>query len=85
MTLRTLVRVLLGLVLGLPLFESLLFWVAHLLTAMGDDAAAAVIHYVNVAAGILWLAVLVATIVVLAFKAATEPAVSCNSSDELDE
>jgi hypothetical protein len=77
--------VLLGFVLGLPLVESLLFWVAHLLSAMGDDPAAAVIHYVNVAAGILWLAVLVAVIVVLALKAAAEPVVSWNSSDELDE
>jgi hypothetical protein len=82
MTLRTGLKVLLGLALGLPLVQSLLVWVAGLLRAMGDAAAADVIGRINTAAGVLWLVSLVALVVLLAVNAVNEPVVP---RDELEE
>lgn len=69
MTLRTALRALLGLTLGLPLVQSLLFWLAGLLAAMGDGAAAAFLTRANIVLGVLWLASLVGLVVVLALRA----------------
>jgi hypothetical protein len=73
MTLRTGLIILLGLALGLPLVQSLLWWVAGLLNAMGDAAAATALGRISIGTGVLWLASLVALIVLLAVKAVSEP------------
>ena len=82
MTIRSALKLLLGLALGLPLLQALLFWVAGLLGSMGDAAAATFLGRVNVGVGVLWLAALVSLVVLLAMKAVSEPA---PSRDELDE
>jgi len=82
MTIRSALKLLLGLALGLPLLQTLLFWVAGLLGAMGDAAAAAFLGRMNVGVGVVWLAALVGLVVLLAMKAVSEPV---DSQDELDE
>jgi hypothetical protein len=73
MTLRWAVRLLLGAVLGLPLVQAIFLWVAGLLRAMGDEAAAAVIGHLNTAAGVLWLVSLVGLVVTLAMQSLERP------------
>ncbi len=73
MTLRWAVKVLLGVVLGLPLLQAMFLWVAGLLQAMGDEAAAVVIGHLNIAAGVLWLAAMVAMVVTLAIQSLERP------------
>jgi hypothetical protein len=73
LALRTGLVILLGLTLGLPLVQSLLWWVAGLLKAMGDEPAATAIGRISIGAGVLWLASLVALVVLLAVKAVSEP------------
>jgi hypothetical protein len=68
MTLRTALKTLLGLALGLPLIQSLLFWVAGLLTAMGDDGGASFLNRANMVLGVIWLASLTALVVALALQ-----------------
>jgi hypothetical protein len=75
MTLRTVLKTLLGLTLGLPLVQSLLFWLNGLLAAMGDEAAAAFLTRANMVLGVLWLASLVGLVVALAVKALDDPAI----------
>jgi hypothetical protein len=73
MHLRTTLKVLLALAIGLPVLEAALVWVAGLLAAMGDAAAADVLRHINVAAGVLWILCLVAMVIALAVKAVLEP------------
>ncbi|MEM9658747.1 MAG: hypothetical protein AAF961_10335 [Planctomycetota bacterium] len=68
MNLRSMVKLLLGLAIGLPLLQSLLHWIGGLLTAMGDTAAAAVLANVHTAAGVLWLISLLGLLVLLAVR-----------------
>jgi hypothetical protein len=69
MTLRTPLKWLLALALGLPLLQSLLFWIANLLAAMGDEAGAAFLSRANIVFGVLWLATLIGLVVLLACRA----------------
>jgi hypothetical protein len=73
MTLRCAVRWLLILTLGLPLAQSLLAWVAGLLSAMGDAPAAAVIGHINTGAGVVWLLSLVGLVITLALQSLNQP------------
>jgi hypothetical protein len=82
MALRTALKSLLGLVVGLPLLQALLFWVGGLLAAMGDAAAANVLRGVNIAVGVLWLISLLAIVVLLAVKAVSEPVDVIDERDE---
>jgi hypothetical protein len=82
MTVRSALKLLLGLALGLPLLQTLLFWVSGLLAAMGDEAAATFLGRVNVGIGVGWLASLVGLVVLLALHAVMEPA---PVRDEIDE
>jgi hypothetical protein len=68
MTLRSATRWLLVLVIGLPLGQAVLVWVAGLLGAMGDAAGANVVGRISTGAGILWLVSLVGLVVVLALS-----------------
>jgi hypothetical protein len=84
MTLRTAIRIFLGLVLGLPLLQTLLAWVAALLRAMDDLPAAQVLGRINVGAGVLWLACLAGLVVCLGFKASLEPGYRQEARDDID-
>jgi hypothetical protein len=73
MTLPHAVRSLLFAVLGLPLVQAVLAWVARLLAAMGDNAGANVVGHLNTAIGVLWLLVLVGLVVALAVNTLEPP------------
>jgi hypothetical protein len=73
MTPRRAVRLLLVCVVGLPLVQAVLFWVAGLLSAMGDKAGAQILGHFNTAAGVLWLVTLVGLVIALAVQSLEEP------------
>jgi hypothetical protein len=66
--LRTALKSLLILVLGLPVASVMLTWVAGLLAAMGDATAANVLSHMNTAARVIWLISLVGIVVVLSLE-----------------
>jgi hypothetical protein len=66
--LRTALRSLLVLVLGLPLLSVVITWVTGLLAAMGDASAANVLGYINTATRVIWLVSLVGIVVVLGLE-----------------
>ncbi len=68
MNLRTSLKSLLILVLGLPIASVVLTWLAGLLTAMGDANAANVLGHINTTVRVLWLISLVAIVVVLSLE-----------------
>lgn len=68
MNLRTPLKTLLVLVLGLPLISVVLTWVAGLLAAMGDAGAAHVLGHINTATRVFWLISLVGIVVVLGLE-----------------
>ena len=72
MTTRIAVKLLLGLVLGLPILQAVFSWVVGLLSAMGDGAAADVLGYVNTSTRIAWLVCVVGLIIMLAFQSLHE-------------
>lgn len=69
MTIRTALKSLLGLTLGLPMLQSLLYWVAGLLASMGDAAAAAAFSRLHIAVGVAWFVCLIGLVITLALKA----------------
>jgi hypothetical protein len=66
--LRTALKSLLILVLGLPIASVVLTWVAGLLAAMGDANAANVLSHINTAVRVIWLVSLVGIVVVLGLE-----------------
>lgn len=70
---RTSVKLLLGLVLGLPILQAVFVWVGGLLAAMGDETAANVLGSVNTVTGIAWLASVVGLVVMLAIRSLEQP------------
>jgi hypothetical protein len=66
MNARSAVKLLLGLTLALPVLFVVLLWVAGLLSAMGDEGAAAVLGHVNTALRIVWLVGIVGLVIALA-------------------
>ena len=73
MTSRTAVKILLGFVLGLPIVLAVLGWVAGLLTAMEDEAAAGVLRDLSTGFSVLWLVTVVGLVIALAFERLDEP------------
>lgn len=73
MTLRAAIRLLVGLVLGLPLLQAIFTWVTRLLTAMGDQAAAGVLGHITLAASVLWIVSLVGLVLALAVQSLDQP------------
>lgn len=72
MTIRLAMKWLLGLTLGLPMLQSLLYWVAGLLASMGDAEAASAFERIHIAVGVAWLVALVGLVITLAVKAIDE-------------
>ncbi len=70
---RTVVKLLLALVLGLPLLQAVLVWVGGLLKAMGDPATSSVLGHISTAIGIVWLVSVVGLVVALALQSLDEP------------
>lgn len=68
MNLRSALKTLLVLDLGLPLLSIVLTWVGGLLAAMGDNSGANVLSAINRGSQVLWLVAIVATMVVLALE-----------------
>jgi hypothetical protein len=77
--LRTTLKSLLILILGLPVGSVVLTWVAGLLAAMGDAGAASVLGHINTAIRVVWLITLVGTIIVLSLDSLDR-----NREDELE-
>lgn len=73
MTSRSAVKILLGFVLGLPVLLAVLGWVAGLLTAMEDTAAAGILHDLSTGFSVLWLVCVVGLIIALAVESLDEP------------
>ena len=73
MTLRRATRLLLLAVVGLPVLQAVLFWVAGLLAAMGDKAGAQVLGHISTAAGVLWIVTLVGLVIAVAVQSLDEP------------
>ncbi|NOZ41369.1 MAG: hypothetical protein GXP24_14255 [Planctomycetes bacterium] len=70
---RSAVKILLGFVLGLPLLLAILGWVAGLLTAMEDHAAAAVLRDLSTGFSVLWIVTVVGLVIALAVESLDEP------------
>ncbi len=68
MTSRSAVKLLLGFVLGLPILLAVLGWVAGLLTAMEDVAAAEVLRDLSTGFSVLWLVSVVGLVIALAVE-----------------
>jgi hypothetical protein len=72
MTIRTALKLLLGLTLGLPMLQSLLYWVSGLLASMGDAAAATAFQRLHIGVGVAWLVCLIGLVISLAMKAVSD-------------
>ena len=81
MKIRTALKLLLGLTLGLPMLQSLLYWVSGLLASMGDAAAATAFQRLHIAVGVAWLVCLIGLVISLAMKAIGDAG---DESDERD-
>jgi hypothetical protein len=66
MTLRSTAQLLLAFALGLPIVQAVLFWVAGLLTSMGDNAGADIIRHIGTGCLVAWLVAIVGLLIVLA-------------------
>ncbi|QDT00004.1 hypothetical protein HG15A2_33390 [Adhaeretor mobilis] len=73
MNLRGALKFLLITTLGLPVLQTLLVWVAGLLTSIGDETTANVVNQIGRGAGILWLVSITALVVVLAVRSLDDP------------
>ncbi len=80
MPLRNAVKILLTMVLGLPILLAVLGWVIGLLTALGDQAAAAILKHLNTGVSVLWLVCIVGLVIVMALET-----FESSSSDPRDE
>lgn len=72
MTLRSVTKTLLGLALGLPIVQAVLFWVGGLLANMGDDGGAKIIQYVVTACQVAWAVSVVGLVITLALLVLNE-------------
>jgi hypothetical protein len=66
MTLRSAAKTLLVLALSLPIVQTVLIWVAGLLTSMGDAPGAQIVSHVATACQVVWAVGLVGLVIVLA-------------------
>lgn len=81
----TIQRLLLAAV-ALPIVCTVFVALGRLLAAMGDTAGATAVDRLALAAGVLWVLVLIALVLLLAAARAFEPPTSADeASDEIDE
>ena len=82
----TMIQRLLLAAVALPIVCMVLVALGRLLAAMGDAAGASAVDRLSLAAGVLWVLVLVALVLLLAAARAFEPPSSDDPrSDEIDE
>ena len=72
MTLRSMMKALLGLALGLPIVQAVLFWVGGLLTNMGDDGGAKIIARIVTTCQVTWAVSVVGLVITLALVVLNE-------------
>jgi hypothetical protein len=72
MILRSVSKTLLGLALGLPIVQAVLFWVGGLLANMGDEAGARIIGHVVTACQVAWAVSVVGLVITLALVVLNE-------------
>jgi hypothetical protein len=72
MTLRSTARLLLVFALGLPVVQTVLFWIQGMLTSMGDEAGAAMIRNVSTGCQVVWSIALVGLVIVVAILVLNE-------------
>ena len=65
MTLRSAIKTLVMLALGLPVVHCVLIWVRGMVASMGDQAGAAIIGHVGTACLVTWSVTLVGLAIVL--------------------
>jgi hypothetical protein len=72
MTLRSATTTLLGLAVGLPIVQAVLFWVGGLLKNMGDEDGAKIIQHVVTACQVAWAVSVVGLVISLALLVLNE-------------
>jgi len=72
MTLRSATKTLLVLALGLPIIQSVLYWIAGMLVSMGDEPGAAIIRHVSTGCQVIWSVTLVGLVIALAMLVLSE-------------
>ncbi|HEY3392404.1 MAG TPA: hypothetical protein VGK58_06845 [Lacipirellulaceae bacterium] len=72
MTLRSVTKTLLGLAVGLPIVQAVLFWVGGLLANMGDEGGAKIIQYVVTGCQVTWAVSVVGLVITLALVVLNE-------------
>jgi hypothetical protein len=72
MTLRSATKSLLGLAVGLPIVQAVLFWVGGLLANMGDEGGARIIRHVVTACQVVWAISVVGLVITLALVVLSE-------------
>jgi membrane associated rhomboid family serine protease len=72
MTLRSATKTLLVLALGLPVVQSVLFWIVGMLASMGDEPGANIIRHVGTGCQVVWSIALVGLVISLAMLVLNE-------------
>jgi hypothetical protein len=72
MTLRSAMKALLGLAVGLPIVQAVLFWVGGLLANMGDAGGAKIIQHVVTVCQVVWAVSVVGLVITLALVVLNE-------------
>jgi hypothetical protein len=72
MTLRSVTKTLLGLAVGLPITQAVLFWVGGLVATMGDEDGAKIIRHVVTACQVAWAVSVVGLVISLALVVLNE-------------
>jgi hypothetical protein len=85
MTLRSVTKTLLGLALGLPIVQAVLFWVGGLLANMGDEGGAEIIQYIVTACQVAWAVSVVGLVITLALVVVNERPAHDEDDDESEE
>jgi hypothetical protein len=85
MTLRSVTKTLLGLALGLPIMQAVLFWVGGLLANMGDEGGAKIIQHVVTACQVTWAISVVGLVIALALVVLNERPVQVEQDEDESE
>ena len=72
MTLRSATKTLLGMAIGLPIVQAVMFWVGGLLANMGDEGGAKIIGHVVTACQVVWAVSVVGLVITLALVVLNE-------------
>jgi hypothetical protein len=85
MTLRSALKTLLALALGLPVVQAVLFWVGGLLANMGDQGGAKIIQHVVTVCQVAWAVSVVGLVITLALVVLNErPVEVIDETEETD-